>query len=203
MKAVTKVPEGPELPEPPGVARWWTGQLLVASPTLTDPHFARAVVLVLDHDDDGALGVVLDRPSDLAVEEVLPGWASLVDPPPKLFAGGPVSTGSALGVAVLAPGTAAPLGWRRVFGDTGLLDLDTPMEVLTDALAGVRIFAGYSGWSPGQLEAEVDEGAWFVVGAEPSDLLTGSPHELWSTVLRRQGGRLALLATYPDDPQLN
>jgi putative transcriptional regulator len=186
------------------VPRWWTGQLLVASPSLTDPHFARAVVLVLDHDDDGALGVVLDRPSELAVEEVLPGWAEIVDPPPTLFAGGPVSTGSALGVAVLVPGTAAaPLGWRRVFGDTGLLDLDTPMEVLADALAGLRIFAGYSGWSPGQLEAEVAEGAWFVVPAQPGDLLCAAPEQLWGQVLRRQGGRLALLATFPDDPLQN
>ena len=186
------------------VPRWWTGQLLVASPALTDPHFARAVVLVLDHDDDGALGVVLDRPSELAVQEVLPGWADIVDPPPTLFAGGPVSTGSALGVAVLVPGTAsAPLGWRRVFGDTGLLDLDTPLEVLADALAGLRIFAGYSGWSPGQLEAEVAEGAWFVVPAQPGDLLCAEPEQLWGQVLRRQGGRLALLATFPADPLQN
>lgn len=186
------------------VPRWWTGQLLVASPALTDPHFARAVVLVLDHDDDGALGVVLDRPSELAVREVLPGWADIVDPPPTLFAGGPVSTGSALGVAVLVPGTAsAPLGWRRVFGDTGLLDLDTPLEVLADALAGLRIFAGYSGWSPGQLEAEVAEGAWFVVPAQPGDLLCAEPEQLWGRVLRRQGGRLALLATFPADPLQN
>jgi putative transcriptional regulator len=185
------------------VPRWWTGQLL-ASPALTDPHFARAVVLVLDHDDDGALGVVLDRPSELAVREVLPGWADIVDPPPTLFAGGPVSTGSALGVAVLVPGTAsAPLGWRRVFGDTGLLDLDTPLEVLADALAGLRIFAGYSGWSPGQLEAEVAEGAWFVVPAQPGDLLCAEPEQLWGRVLRRQGGRLALLATFPADPLQN
>ena len=186
------------------VPRWWTGQLLVASPSLTDPHFARAVVLVLDHDDDGALGVVLDRPSELAVREVLPGWADIVDPPPTLFAGGPVSTGSALGVAVLVPGTAAaPLGWRRVFGDTGLLDLDTPLEVLADALAGLRIFAGYSGWSPGQLEAEVAEGAWFVVPAQPGDLLCAEPEQLWGQVLRRQGGRLALRATFPADPLQN
>jgi putative transcriptional regulator len=186
------------------VPRWWTGQLLVASPSLTDPNFARAVVLVLDHDDDGALGVVLDRPSDLAVADVLPTWTDVVDHPAQLFAGGPVSTGSALGVAVLVPGTAAaPLGWRRVFGDTGLLDLDTPMEVLADALAGLRIFAGYSGWSPGQLEAEVAEGAWFVVPTEPGDLVTGSPELLWGDVLRRQGGRLALLATFPADPMQN
>ena len=186
------------------VARWWTGQLLVASPALSDPNFARAVVLVLDHDDDGALGVILDRPSDLVVEDVLPAWADVVGSPAKLFSGGPVSTGSALGVALLAPGTAAaPLGWRRVFGDTGLLDLDTPMEVLADAIAGLRIFAGYSGWSPGQLEAEVAESAWFVVPAEPGDLLTATPELLWGEVLRRQGGRLALLATFPADPMQN
>ena len=186
------------------VPTWWTGQLLVATPSLLDPNFARAVVLVLDHDEDGALGVVLDRPSELAVADVLPAWADVVGTPERLFAGGPVSTTSALGVAQLATGTpAAPLGWRRVFGDTGLLDLDTPVEVLGDALGGLRIFAGYSGWGAGQLEAEVEEGSWLVVPALPGDLTTAAPERLWGEVLRRQGGRVSLLATFPVDPLQN
>ncbi len=186
------------------VPQWWTGQLLVASPSLADPNFARSVVLVLDHDDDGALGVTLDRPSELAVADVLPGWAEVVSAPAQLFAGGPVSTGSALGVARLAAETEnAPLGWRRVFGDTGLLDLDTPVEVLSGALDGLRIFAGYSGWAAGQLEAEVEEGSWLVLPARPGDLVTSVPEELWAEVLRRQRGRTALLATFPTDPMQN
>lgn len=185
------------------VPRWWTGRLLVAGPALLDPSFRRSVVLLLDHDEDGALGVVLDRPSDLAVEQVLAGWTSAVSEPPVLFAGGPVATNAALGVARLVPGTSAPLGWRRMFGDVGLLDLDTPTEVLSGALGGFRIFAGHSGWGPGQLEAEVGEGAWYVLRSVPDDLVTAEPRRLWSDVLRRQGGRLALLATFPPDPTQN
>lgn len=187
----------------PDVPRWWTGRLLVAGPGLLDPNFRRSVVLVLDHDEDGALGVVLDRPSELGVDEVLTGWAGSVSAPPVLFAGGPVATNAALGVARLVPGTAAPLGWRRMFGDTGLLDLDTPTEVLTGALGGFRIFAGHSGWGPGQLESEVEEGSWHVLASDPDDLVTARPDRLWSDVLRRQGGRLAMLATFPSDPAQN
>ena len=114
--------------------RWWAGRLLVSTPALLDPNFRRTVVLLLDHDEDGALGVVLDRPLELGVGEVLPGWEGAVTPPDVLFGGGPVSTGAALGVAVLASGTtAAPLGWRRMLDDTGLIDLDAPVEVVADA----------------------------------------------------------------------
>ncbi|MBA2640840.1 MAG: YqgE/AlgH family protein [Nocardioidaceae bacterium] len=191
-------PRGPDLP------RWWTGLLLVASPALREGSFARSVVLLLDHDGDGALGVVLNRPSELAVNAVLAGWVDVVSTPPLLFTGGPVSTGSALGVARLRPGTpAAPLGWRRVFDDTGLLDLDTPAEVLVGALEAFRIFAGHSGWAPGQLEAEVEEGSWYVLPAAPGDLVTRDPQRLWAEVFRRQGGRLALLSTLPADPTEN
>lgn len=186
------------------VPRWWVGQLLVATPALEDPNFRRTVVLLLDHDEDGALGVALDRPLELDVAEVLPGWEDQVSPPGQLFAGGPVSTGAALGVAVLAADTAsAPLGWRRMFGDTGLVDLDAPVEVVADALVAMRVFAGYSGWGPGQLEAEVTEGAWVVLPAEPGDLVSTDPAGLWRAVWRRQRGWLALLADFPDDPTNN
>ncbi len=185
-------------------SRWWVGRLLVATPALVVPNFRRCVVLVLDHDEDGALGVVLDRPLDVPVAEVLPGWEGEVGPPDSLFGGGPVSTGAALGVAALYPETpAAPLGWRRMFGDTGLIDLDTPVQVVSDAIRAMRIFAGYSGWGAGQLETEVEEGSWVVLDAEPDDLVTADPQGLWRRVWRRQGGRLSLLAHFPDDPAHN
>jgi putative transcriptional regulator len=179
-----------------------TGRLLVAAPTLKDPNFDRAVVLVLDHDDDGSLGVVLNRPTDLEVADVLPTWADLAAAPDVVFQGGPVAVDSALGVAVV-PGDGEPLGWRQVAGRLGLVDLDAPPELLAAELGGLRIFAGYAGWSEGQLEGELGEGSWYVVDAEPGDAFTTDPEELWRSVLRRQRGDLALVATFPEDPSMN
>jgi putative transcriptional regulator len=101
------------------------------------------------------------------------------------------------------PGDEEPMGWRRLAGELGLLDLDAPVELLEQALSSLRIFAGYAGWSTGQLEAEIEEGSWIVVPAEPEDPFLADPGRLWSQVLRRQGGRLAMLATQPEDPALN
>ncbi|MFE5582961.1 YqgE/AlgH family protein [Kitasatospora sp. NPDC056531] len=182
-----------------------TGRLLVATPMLTDPNFARAVVLLLDHDAEGALGVVLNRPTPVEVGSVLDGWGRLVGQPAVVFQGGPVALDSALGLAVAPgePGTGDPLGWRRVHGAIGLVDLEAPPEVLAGELGSLRIFAGYAGWSPGQLEAELESGAWYLVDCEPGDISSPEPERLWRSVLRRQRGPLALLATYPDDPTLN
>lgn len=179
-----------------------TGRLLVATPVLRDPHFDRAVVLLLDHEDDGSLGVVLNRPSEVEVRDVLAPWAELATSPDVVFRGGPVALDSALGVAVV-PGDGEPLGWRQVSGRLGLVDLDAPPELLAAELGGLRIFAGYAGWSPGQLEQELADGAWYVVDAEPGDAFTPDPVGLWRRVLRRQRGDLALVATFPDDPSLN
>jgi len=182
-----------------------TGRLLVATPVLTDPNFSRSVVLLLDHDAQGALGVVLNRPTPVDVAAVLDGWAPLAGDPAVLFQGGPVALDSALAVAVV-PGedhSAAPLGWRRVHGAIGLVDLEAPPEVLAGVLGGMRVFAGYSGWSPGQLEDEIAEGAWHLVDCEAGDVSCAQPDRLWREVLRRQRGPLAMLATYPDDPLLN
>jgi putative transcriptional regulator len=178
------------------------GRLLVAGPALVDPNFARTIVLLLDTGDDGALGVVLNRPTELPVAEVLSGWTGLLVDPPVLFQGGPVETDSALGVAQIAPG-ADPVGWRPLFASTGLVDLDTPVELLGGAVTRLRIFAGYAGWSAAQLEGEIGEGAWYVVPAEPEDAFEPDPAALWTNVLRRQGGRLAMLATMPAEPGLN
>lgn len=179
-----------------------TGRLLVALPALDDPNFFRTVVLVLDHDEDGAVGVVLNRPSEVELGEVLPEWALQVSGPPQLFEGGPVGTERAVGLAVLA-GAESPDGFRPVAGALGVLDLDADSESLLGRLAGARVFAGYAGWSPGQLEAEIASGAWVVVDARPDDLLTEQPGGLWRSVLKRQPGRLAWLAGYPADPEMN
>ncbi|NGO76745.1 YqgE/AlgH family protein [Streptomyces sp. YC504] len=195
-----------------------TGRLLVATPALADPNFDRAVVLLLDHDEKGSLGVVLNRPTPVGVGDVLDGWAELAGEPGVVFQGGPVSLDSALGVAVIpgdsterAPSPSSrlrssrgdPIGWRRVHGAIGLVDLEAPPELLAAALGSLRIFAGYSGWGPGQLEDELADGAWYVVESEPGDVSSPVPENLWRAVLRRQRSELAMIATYPDDPSLN
>lgn len=192
-----------------------TGRLLVATPALADPNFDRAVVLLLDHDEEGSLGVVLNRPTPVDVAEILEGWGELAGAPGVVFQGGPVSLDSALGVAVIPgeegpasgvrsrAGRGEPIGWRRVHGAIGLVDLDTPPELLAPALGSLRIFAGYAGWGPGQLEDELVEGAWYVVESEPGDVSSPDPERLWRAVLRRQRSELAMVATYPDDPSLN
>ena len=186
-------------------AEQMTGRLLVATPKLEDPNFARSVVLLLDHDDDGALGVIISRPTTVPVADVLPGWSELVTGPDVLFSGGPVATDSALGVAVLdgSDEDDTPLGWRPLYPGAGLVDLDAPPELLAGMLTGMRVFAGYAGWGPGQLENEIAEGAWYVVPAETGDLLDPDAVGLWRRVLRRQPGELAFVATCPLDPTQN
>ncbi len=181
------------------------GTLLIASAALTDPNFARSLVLLIDTGTDGAVGVVLNQPVDLPVRDVLEPWADVASAPAVLFRGGPVEDQTALAVARLDPAAAdqEPVGFRRFAGELGLVDLDAPVELLADTLTGLRVFAGYAGWSAGQLEGELAEGAWHVVPAEPGDVFTADPERLWGTVLRRQGGPLAMLATQPEDPLLN
>lgn len=178
------------------------GQLLVATPRLTDPNFTRTVILVLNHDQDGALGVVINRPSELAVAQVLPAWSDAVASPQLVFGGGPVSPDSALAVAV-ALGDGPPAGFQPVVAGFGFVDLDaSPAELIPD-LAGLRVFSGYAGWGEDQLEAEIGEGSWYVVDAAPGDLLSDAPEKLWRAVLRRQVGELAYVSTFPDDPTQN
>jgi len=188
-----------------------TGRLLVATPALGDSNFERSVVLVLDHDEDGALGIVINRPTPVDVAEVLPVWQPLATEPGVLFQGGPVALDSALGLALVpGEGEDEPLGWRRVVGRLGLVDLDVPPEVLAAEVTRLRIFAGYAGWGAGQLEDELAEGAWYVVEArfgagrdDAGDPFSDAPEDLWRQVLRRQGGDLAMVSTYLDDPSLN
>lgn len=180
-----------------------TGQLLVATPSLRDPTFSRTVVLLLDHGDDGGLGVVLNRPLEVAVSAVLPTWQPWTTAPGVLFQGGPVALDSALGLVGVPGDGREPPGVRRLNGSLGLVDLDTDPDAVVSTLSGLRVFAGYAGWSAEQLEREIAEGSWYVVDSEPRDAFTDEPETLWRSVLRRQGGELAYVASFPDDPDLN
>ncbi|HWJ67332.1 MAG TPA: YqgE/AlgH family protein [Nocardioides sp.] len=179
------------------------GRLLLATAGLLDPNFADTVVLLLDVNAEGALGVVLNRPSGLPVSEVLGDWGDVVDEPEVLFQGGPVSTDGALAVALASPDGQGAAGFRALWGRIGLLDLDTPRELVDGTVDRLRIFAGYAGWGAGQLEAEIAEGSWYVVPSEVEDVFAGDAHDLRRQVLRRQPGDLALHATRPVDPELN
>lgn len=192
--------------EDAGVEQTLTGRLLVASPELGDPHFARTVVLLVDHDESGALGVVLNRPSTTDVREILPDWHLYATPPQVVFQGGPVGRDSALALASRTGGAGEedePLGFRHVHAGIGLVDLDSPAELIAGLITSMRVFAGYAGWESDQLEAEIDAGAWFVVDASPGDLSADEPERLWEQVLRRQPPPLAVVATFPEDPSLN
>lgn len=164
--------------------------------------FERAVVLVLHHDEEGAHGLILNRPLPAEVDAVLPGWQQHVTSPDSIFQGGPVALDTALGLVAL-PGDDETLGIKRLFGDVALVDLDAPPAVVMPEVGALRIFAGYAGWSPGQLEGEIAAGLWYVVDSLTDYLFTTEPHELWSTVLRRQRGDVAYVATFPDEPGLN
>jgi putative transcriptional regulator len=185
-----------------------SGRLLVATPLLGDPNFRRTVILIVeDEPEEGTLGVVLNRPTEVEVGQVLESWTDLVTGPSVVFRGGPVSPNSALALA-LARGDDEPLGWRSLEGSNlmsriGLVDLEAPPELLADGITSLRVFAGYAGWGPGQLQAEIEEGAWYVLAGEPTDAFLAEPERLWPEVLRRQGGEFAIVATYPDDPLLN
>ncbi len=185
-----------------------SGRLLAATPLLGDPNFRRTVVLIVEDDkEEGTLGVVLNRPTEVPLDQVLESWTALVSGPPVVFRGGPISPNSALALA-MPHGTAEPLGWRSLPGEAlksrlGLVDLGAPPELLADGISSMRVFAGYAGWGAGQLRDEIEEGAWYVLPGNPDDAFAAEPERLWEQVLRRQGGELAIVATYPDDPIWN
>jgi putative transcriptional regulator len=181
----------------------WAGSLLVATPVLTEDTFSRTVVQLLQHDEaDGALGVVVNRPSHAPLSELLPGWSLLAPEPASVFVGGPVQPSAAICLARLRAGAPQDPSYVAVPGAPWLGTVDLDLDA-GDAIEEVRVFAGYAGWSPGQLEEEVEQGGWWVCEALPGDCFTPEPDRLWRQVLRRQGLPLALAATYPPDPSLN
>ncbi|CAL9662379.1 YqgE/AlgH family protein [Saccharothrix sp. NPDC042600] len=181
------------------------GSLLVAAPSLTDSNFRRTVVYVIDHRGEGTLGVVLNRPSEVAVHDVLPAWGPHVSRPQAVYIGGPVEQKTALCLAALRAGEdhSSLEGVVGVHGPVALIDLDSDPDALVPKVRGLRVFAGYAGWGEDQLAGEIDRGDWIVVPGLPDDVLTPPNTDLWGRVLRRQGMPTALLATFPMDVRRN
>jgi putative transcriptional regulator len=178
------------------------GRLLVATAVIGDPNFERTVVLLLDHDADGALGVVLNRPSQLSARDVLPGWSDLTVAPGVVFAGGPVEQEGIIGLGRRSEhDQSAP--FQVTVGTIGVVDLSIEPLDAVGAVEGIRLFAGYASWGPGQLESELLGDAWWIVDADPADPLTADPDELWASVLARQPEPLRRWSTLPLDPSWN
>jgi putative transcriptional regulator len=177
-----------------------SGQLLVAAPSLLDPNFRRTVVLVGAHSEEGAMGVVLNRPSEVTVGEAVPQLEQAVGELETVFVGGPVQPSSIVFLAeFLDPSPAGLL----VLGRIGFPAPEADIDELSDAIARRRVFAGYAGWGEGQLDEELDQGDWIAQPARPEDVFTQDPDELWSKVLARKGGAYALMARMPLDPSVN
>jgi putative transcriptional regulator len=170
--------------------------MLVATPIITEPPFSRTVVALIEHDDEGALGLIINLPSDLPVAEFLPEATADVVPPKVIFVGGPVGTDSALGVVMAEEANSVR---RSPFAGVSLVDPTDPELERSD----MRVFGGFAGWSPGQLEAEIREGAWWSVSAHREDFFAQDPESLWEATVRRVKGRTPLYATFPDDPSSN
>ncbi|MCU1392724.1 MAG: hypothetical protein JWM34_1152 [Ilumatobacteraceae bacterium] len=183
---------------------WTKGSLLVAVPLLDEPTFHRTVIYMLQHSDDGALGLVINRPTD---EDDLPGlgpWLMEMSQPQVVFEGGPVQANTLIGIAAVdAAGDEPVEGFVELDRGLGTVDLGQMPTDITDGLQDFRLFRGYAGWGPGQLDGELDEGSWLVVRADPADIFCPHPQGLWRNVLRRSGGRTALLADAPDDLSWN
>jgi putative transcriptional regulator len=175
------------------------GRLLLASPALLDPNFRRAVVLIVEHDDDGAVGLVLNRPSETEVDEAVPALSDLVEPGSPVSVGGPVQPNA---VCVLAEWEDRDAAGSIVFEDIGLMPAESDPAQVATSTRRARVFAGYAGWSAGQLEDELDEPSWIVARAQVEDVFDATA-DLWASVLRRKGGQFTLLATMPEDPSLN
>ncbi|MET0145574.1 MAG: YqgE/AlgH family protein [Ilumatobacteraceae bacterium] len=180
------------------------GRLLLATPPLEDPNFDRTVIYVLEHHNEGALGLVLNRPSPEELDEPLDRWADLQTLPSRVFVGGPVEPDALIALArTRQPIDEADEHLAPLSGDIASADLAADPTTVIPSISALRVFRGYSGWGPGQLEGEIDAGAWLVLDPDPSDVFTTDPDELWRAVLRRQPGRLAWLAEAPDDLSAN
>ena len=173
------------------------GQLLVAGPDLLDPNFRRSVLLVGEHGDEGAMGVILNRPSGMTVADAAPDLEPLIGPDAPIFAGGPVQPTSGVVLAEVAEAD------EPVFGDVVLVPGLGELADVVDGAGNIRVFAGYAGWGPGQLDGELERDDWIVEPAQASDVFSETPEELWAAVLERKGGQYALVARMPEDPSQN
>jgi putative transcriptional regulator len=176
------------------------GQLLVASPTLVDPNFLRTVVLITEHNDDGAMGIVLNRPSTATVEEAAPELEAIVIPEDDVYIGGPVQPTA---IVVVADFERADDAGVPIFSTVGFVAAGSEPSTVEATSIRARVFAGFAGWAPGQLEGEIERDDWFLEPARVADVFTPEPEDLWSEVLDRKGGEYALVARMPLDPSLN
>ena len=191
------------------------GRLLVATPVIGDPNFHRSVVLLLNHGDDGTIGVVINRPTDVGLRESMPGWEDLAAAPGVVFVGGPVEQAGAIGLGRPDRGLGRDASldldgeaWSPVLGMGGPAGPLATVDLTSDpddlrGIEALRVFVGYAGWAPGQLDAELAQAAWIVAEAQPADLWSPDPEGLWARVLRRQGSTTAWLALHPVDPSTN
>jgi putative transcriptional regulator len=188
------------------------GRLLLATPPLEDPNFDRTVIYVLEHHDEGALGLVLNRPSLEELGDALQPWSEMQSDPSLVFVGGPVEPDALIAIARVREPLAEPTGedddpgdrhLAPLTGDLASADLAADPLDVAGSISALRVFRGYAGWGPGQLDGEIEAGAWLVLDPEPGDLFTDAPDDLWRIVLRRQPGRLAWLAGAPDDLSAN
>jgi putative transcriptional regulator len=184
------------------------GRLLVATPLLGDPNFVRTVVYLLEHDDNGTVGVVVNRPSRTPVGQVLPAWQDVVCGPAVVFGGGPVQPDGALCLGRISDRAGGRLergtaSIRPVVDGVCTVDLDGDAAGVASGTDRLRVFAGHSGWSPGQLAEEIGQGGWWVVPGDSEDLFSADPRPLWTRVLRRQPPPLSLVSTFPADPLAN
>jgi putative transcriptional regulator len=176
------------------------GQLLIAGPTLRDPNFWRTVVLMVEHNDEGALGLVLNRPSETTVAEAVPQLLELVDPDDDVLVGGPVQQSAVIVLAEFEdPGDAALIA----FDDIGILGNGFGPDQVGAGVRTARAFAGHAGWGPGQLDGELERGDWILEPARRDDAFSDDPRALWPAVLTRKGGSYALIARMPEDPSVN
>jgi putative transcriptional regulator len=178
------------------------GRLLVATPALTDPNFDRTVLLVLEHGAEGALAIVLNRPTATPIGEAVPDWAPLASAPAVVYMGGPVGVGTIIALARSRTDEAPP-GTEAVSDRLVAVDLSLDPEPLAPMVSALRVWTGYAGWAPRQLEEELAQNAWFVLDSRESDVTTAEPNGLWRSVLARQPGTLGWFSNFPDDPAHN
>ncbi len=173
------------------------GSLLIATPALRDPNFHRTVVLIAEHGEEGAMGVILNRPSGMTVADAAPDLEDLVGPEAPIFAGGPVQPSSGVVIAEVVEAD------EPIVGDLVLVPGLGELADVIDSTDRIRVFAGYAGWGPDQLEDEIARDDWFTEPARPADVFWDDPDSLWTAVLERKGGQFALVARMPDDPSQN
>lgn len=176
-----------------------TASLLISSAGLHDPNFRHTVVLIGTHDEEGAVGVVLNRSTEILVADAAPPLVELTGPQAKLFEGGPVQPNQPVLLAEFKDAVHASV---PVFGSIGFLTGEID-DALRPSILRTRVFAGYSGWGAGQLESELDEDAWIIEPARADDVFTTEPGSLWRRVLERKGGRYRHIAMVPKDPRVN